>query len=97
MSHQIETKIAALIAATLHVDRATIRHDTTLVGDLGADSLQLVELILAIEVEFQIDIPDEEAAEIATVEQLIEYVTVALAIKELPANHSNVGVALNLR
>jgi acyl carrier protein len=82
MSIDIEARIAALIASKLHVDQSTLRHDATIAGDLGADSLDLVSLILAIEDEFQVDIHDEDAAEILTVEQMIEYVTFALATKE---------------
>jgi acyl carrier protein len=84
MSHEIDSQVTALIAATLHVAGPTIRHHASLAGDLGADSLQLVELILAVEDEFQIDIPDEDAAEISTVQQMIEYVTIALALKAPP-------------
>jgi acyl carrier protein len=84
VTQEIESKVTALVAATLHVDRTTIRPHTTLAADLGADSLQLVELIMALEVEFQVDIPDEDAAEISTVEQLVEYVAIALAVKDPP-------------
>jgi acyl carrier protein len=75
----IESQIRSLVAATLRVDEAMIRPEATLADDLGADSLDLVSLILAIEDQFQVDIHDEEAAEILTVEQLTEYVTLALA------------------
>jgi acyl carrier protein len=52
-------------------------------SDLGADSLDFVALVLALEDEFQVDIHDEDAAELLTVEQVIEYVTLAIAIKEV--------------
>ena len=82
MSDPIESQIVALIASTLHVDETSIRRDSSIAGALGADSLDFVSLILAIEDEFQVDIPDEDAAEILTVAQLIEYVTFAQAMKE---------------
>ena len=82
MSSEIERQVTALIASTLRVDEGIIRRDTNIVVDLAADSLLVVALILALEEAFQIDIHDEDAAEILTVEQLIEYVAVALAMKE---------------
>jgi acyl carrier protein len=97
MSSGIESRIRSLVASTLGVDEAMVRPDATLAGDLGADSLDMVALILAIEDQFQVDIHDEEAAEILTVEQMIEYVSFALALKEArgPSRLSsgqNVGV-----
>jgi acyl carrier protein len=82
MKSGIESQITALVASTLHVDEAIVRRDATFAGDLGADSLDLVALILAVEDEFRIDIHDEEAGEILTVKQMIEYVSLALAVKE---------------
>src|SRR5687767_2432660 len=82
MSNPIESQIVALIASTLHVDETAIRRDTSIAGALGPGSLDFVSPTLAIEDEFQVDITDEEAAEIFTVAQLIEYVTFAQAIKE---------------
>lgn len=82
MTSGIESQITALIAETLHVDEAMVGRNAAFTADLGADSLDLVALILAIEDEFQIDIHDEEAAQILTVEQMIEYVSFALAENE---------------
>ncbi|HKQ12468.1 MAG TPA: acyl carrier protein [Steroidobacteraceae bacterium] len=82
MSSGIESQITALIAATLHVDEAVIHRDASIAGDLGADSLDFVSLILAIEDELHVDIHDEDAAEILTVGELIEYVTLACAIAD---------------
>ena len=82
MSSGIESQITALIASTLHVDQATIGRDTRIARDLGADSLDFVALILAIEDELHVDIHDEDAAELLTVEQVIEYVELALATKD---------------
>jgi acyl carrier protein len=97
MSNPIEAQIIALIASTLHVDETAIRRDTSIAGGLGADSLAFVSLIMAIEDEFQVDIPDEEAAEILTVAQLIEYVMFAQAIKETAASRPNLGRRAALR
>lgn len=81
MSSGIESEITALVATTLHVDQTMVRPDTTFAGDLAADSLECVTLILAIEDEFGVDIYDEDAAEILTVGQMIEYVAFAVAAK----------------
>jgi acyl carrier protein len=91
MNTGIETQIRSLVAATLRVDEAMIWPDATLAGDLGADSLDLVSLILAIEDQFQVDIPDEEAAEILTVEQLTEHVTLALAFNDITGPRRRTG------
>jgi acyl carrier protein len=97
MSSSIESQIRALIASTLHIDQAKIRRDATFAGDLAADSLDLVSLILTIEDEFQVDIHDEDAAEILTVEHMIEHVSFAVAAKRSLPNRSNNGGALSLR
>jgi acyl carrier protein len=95
MSGAIESQIRSLVASTLRVDAAMIHPDTTLAGDLGVDSLELVSLILAIEDQFQVDIHDEEAAEIRTIEQLVDYVTFALALREAthPGRRSSAAIA----
>jgi acyl carrier protein len=98
MNSTLESQLIALIASTLHVDQTVVRPAATLAGDLAADSLDMVSLILAIEDEFQVDIHDEEAAELLTVEQMIEYVSFAIAAKEpTVAGRSNSGGALSLR
>jgi acyl carrier protein len=95
MSDEIESQVKSLVAATLGVDEAMIHPDTTLAGDLGADSLDFVSLILAIEERFQVDVHDEEAAEIVTFEQLVDYVTFALALREatLPGRRNGGAIA----
>jgi acyl carrier protein len=82
VSSRIESEVTALVATTLGVDETMVRRDTTFAGNLGADSLDCVALILAIEDEFRIDIHDEDAAEILTVGQMIEYVRCALSDQE---------------
>ena len=66
-------KLQAIIADVLNVSPETITPDTTFVDDLGADSLDLFELVMALEDEYNIEIPAEELTELATVGDVIEY------------------------
>ena len=71
----IESQVVAVIAAKFNVaSERTITLKTDLRRDLAADSLALVELLLLLEGEFQVEIPDEEAQEITTVQQIVNYV-----------------------
>jgi len=74
MSENIEQKIIKTVAETLRIEESTISADSKFVDDLGADSLDLVELMMAIEAAFDCDIPDEEAGKIATVSDAVKYV-----------------------
>ena len=74
----IESEVIAIVAATLRVEQSGITRDASLEDDLGADSLDWVSLILALEDRFAVDIPDEDAAELRTVKQVTDYVTLAL-------------------
>ena len=74
----IESEVIAIVAATLRVERSGITRDASLEDDLGADSLDWVSLIMALEDRFAVDIPDEDAAELRTVKQVTDYVTLAL-------------------
>jgi acyl carrier protein len=74
----IESEVIAIVAATLRVERSGITRDASLVDDLGADSLDWVSLIMALEDRFAVDIPDEDAAELRTVKQVTDYVALAL-------------------
>jgi len=67
-------KVKEIIADRLGVDENEIEMDSSLVDNLGADSLDLVELIMAMEEEFDIEIPDEEAEQIVTVGDAVEYI-----------------------
>ncbi len=71
---KMETKCKKIIAEQLGVKFEELKPDASFADDLGADSLDLVELIMALEEEFSIEIPDEEAEKIKTVGQAIEYV-----------------------
>ena len=70
----IEEKIKKIICEQLEVDEKDVVPDASFVDDLGADSLDQVELIMAMEEEFGISISDEEAEKIATVRNAIEYI-----------------------
>ena len=67
-------KVKDIIVDQLHVDRRLIEIDTNLMQDLEADSLDSVEIIMAIEEEFDLNIPDEDAEKFRTVRNLVEYV-----------------------
>ena len=70
----VEDKMIDIIVEQLSVDREKVVPEASFVNDLGADSLDLVELIMAMEEEFDVEIPDEEAEKIATVQNTIDYV-----------------------
>lgn len=71
---QIFAKIKDIVVEQLGVDDEEVVLSTSFVDDLGADSLDIVELVMAMEEEFDIEIPDEDAASISTVEDVVEYV-----------------------
>lgn len=70
----IEQRVKKIVAEQLGVNEADIKTDSSFVDDLGADSLDTVELVMALEEEFECEIPDEEAEKITTVKQAIDYV-----------------------
>ena len=67
-------KIKSIVVDQLGVDESQVTEDASFVDDLGADSLDTVELIMAFEEEFDIEIPDEDAQKIKTVKDVIEYI-----------------------
>lgn len=67
-------KIKSIIADQLGVEESEIKTEASFVDDLGADSLDIVELIMALEEEFDIEIPDEDAEKIATVGDIVDYI-----------------------
>ncbi|HET7773009.1 acyl carrier protein [Piscinibacterium candidicorallinum] len=71
----IEQRVKKIVAEQLGVAEADIKNESSFVDDLGADSLDTVELVMALEDEFQCEIPDEQAEKIKTVQQAIDYVT----------------------
>ena len=70
----IEQRVKKIVAEQLGVNEADIKNESSFVDDLGADSLDTVELVMALEEEFECEIPDEEAEKITTVQQAIDYV-----------------------
>ena len=67
-------KIKSIVADQLEVDEDQVTEDASFIDDLGADSLDTVELIMAFEEEFDVEIPDEDAQKIKTVKDVIEYI-----------------------
>lgn len=74
MSESIEEKVKNIIAEKLSVDLSEVKPEASFVDDLGADSLDLVELIMSMEEEFGVEISDEDAEKILTVKDAISYV-----------------------
>jgi acyl carrier protein len=70
----LEEKVKKIIAEQLGVEEEDITPDSSFVEDLGADSLDTVELVMAFEEEFGIEIPDEDAEKILTVQNVIDYI-----------------------
>jgi acyl carrier protein len=70
---QLEEKVKDIIVEELGVEREKLVSDASFMEDLGADSLDTVELVMAFEKEFDIDIPDEEAEKLRTVGQAMKY------------------------
>jgi len=66
-------RVREIIAEQLGIDEDEIKLESSFIDDLGADSLDLVELIMALEEEFDLEIPDEEAEKIVTVGDAVEY------------------------
>jgi acyl carrier protein len=70
----LEQRVKKIVAEQLGVNEADIKNESSFVDDLGADSLDTVELVMALEEEFECEIPDEAAEKITTVQQAIDYV-----------------------
>ncbi len=70
----VEDQVRGIIAEQLGLKADEIKNDASFVDDLGADSLDTVELVMALEEEFETEIPDEEAEKITTVQQAIDYI-----------------------
>jgi acyl carrier protein len=73
-THAIENKVKNIIADQLGVGEDEIKPESSFIEDLGADSLDIVELVMAMEEEFEVEIPDEEAENIKTVGDAINYI-----------------------
>ena len=70
----VEQQVKAIVAEQLGVKAEQVVNDASFVDDLGADSLDIVELVMAFEEAFDLDIPDEDAEKIATVKDAIDYI-----------------------
>ncbi|MBM3360174.1 MAG: acyl carrier protein [Betaproteobacteria bacterium] len=70
----IEQRVKKIVAEQLGTKEADVKSTSSFVDDLGADSLDTVELVMALEEEFDCEIPDEEAEKITTVQQAIDYI-----------------------
>lgn len=78
MSNDVVEKVAKIVAEHLGVDLAAVQLESTFIDELGADSLDVVEIVLAFEDEFGIDIPDEDAEKITKVSQAVDYINAKL-------------------
>jgi len=74
----IEERVKKIVAENLGKKIEEVRNDALFVEDLGADSLDTVEVVMALEDEFELDIPDEEAEKITSVQQAIDFVSARL-------------------
>lgn len=74
----VEQRVKKIVAEQLGVNESEIKIESSFVDDLGADSLDTVELVMALEEEFECEIPDEEAEKITTVQQAVNYINAHL-------------------
>ena len=70
----IEQRVKHIVSEQLGTDEASLKNESSFIDDLGADSLDTVELVMALEEEFDTEIPDDQAAKITTVQQAIDYI-----------------------
>jgi acyl carrier protein len=71
---EVGDKVKDIVSQQLDVDKAQIKEESQFIDDLGADSLAIVELVLAFEEQFEIDIPDEDTEKIRTVGDAVKYI-----------------------
>ena len=71
----IEARVKKIVVEQLGVEEDAVKNDSSFIDDLGADSLDTVELVMALEEEFGAEIPDEDAEKITTVQAAIDYIT----------------------
>jgi acyl carrier protein len=74
----VDERVMKIVAEQLGVSEGEVTKDSSFVGDLGADSLDTVELVMALEEEFDCEIPDEQAEKITTVKQAVDYINAHL-------------------
>ncbi len=78
MNDDIELKVKSAVAEQLDVDVNDINNDSSFMHDLGADSLDLVELVMTFENDFGITIPDDDSNELTTVQKAVDYIAAKL-------------------
>lgn len=71
----IDERVKSIVVKQLSVKREDVKNESKFIDDLGADSLDTVELVMGLEEEFDTEIPDEEAEKITSVQEAIDYVT----------------------
>lgn len=74
-TEQIFEKVRTIIVEQLGVEEETVKPDSEFLDDLGADSLDIVEFIMALEEEYGLEIPDEDVEKIVTVSDIVEYIS----------------------
>ncbi len=79
MSDSLEQQVRSIVAEQLGVDLAELRADASILDDLGADSLDVVEMVMSLEEAFDIEVPDEDVEEMRTVSDVERYITRAVA------------------
>jgi acyl carrier protein len=82
---EIESRVKKIVVEQLGVKEDEVTNDASFIDDLGADSLDTVELVMALEEEFEVEIPDEEAEKILTIKQAVNYIVNRMA-KETKAS-----------
>ena len=74
MGDSIENRVKQIVSEQLGVKEQEVSNTSSFVDDLGADSLDTVELVMALEEEFNVEIPDEEAEKITTIQQAVDFI-----------------------
>jgi len=74
VSEEIAEKVCAIVVNQLEVEKEKVKPEASFINDLGADSLDIVELVMELEEEFDMSIPDEDAEKIRTVGEAIDYI-----------------------
>ena len=84
VSAEIENRVVEIVCEHLAVNKETVTRNTAFIEDIGADSLDIVELVMELEEEFDIQIPDDQAEKIKTVGEAIDYIEKAVGDKQQP-------------
>lgn len=79
MSETIDSRVIQIVSEQLGVNAQDVSMTSSFVDDLGADSLDTVELVMALEEEFNVEIPDEDAEKISTIQQAVDFINSASA------------------